>query len=343
MLVQNYEAWTLKFSLMNYPIRCNLYSEYSTRRRFKRWVQPRPAFTLIELLVVIAVIGILMALLMPAVQMVREAARRTNCLSNLKQLSIATTAFHDVQRRFPPGYTFPAQAMWSAYILPFMEQGNLYRTIALDGPWQTVGSSNALACATLIPEFRCPSSDAPESMSVQGFEDRVPSSVLACASGMLNRESGPYPWVGDDVSDGIFYRNSQTRMRDIRDGTSHTILLGEALFDYEIWGDDYFGQSQVVDHWYIGSGDLDISSMAHGDRSIEVSECLGSTGCRINSTSIEDAPVNDKELCFSSRHPGGAQVAFADGHLRFVSNFVDFEVWQALGSRAGGEVNHQLD
>ncbi len=300
-------------------------------------------FTLIELLVVISIIGLLMAMLLPAVQMVREAGRRTVCLNNLKQQSLAVINLHDTQGRFPPGYTYPEQAMWSAFILPFMDQGNLYHSLDLSGPWTDPGSASSAACATYISQFQCPSSGVPMQIDAQGIDQRVPCTYLACASGLLNRESGEFPWVGDEVSDGIFYRNSRTSMKDITDGTSHTVLLGEAIFDFSIWGDDYHGHPQVVDHWYIGTRELIPQDVSYGDSSTEISECLGSTGCPINSTHRDDSPINDKELCFSSRHPGGTQVAFADGHVRFVSEYVDFAIWQAVGSRRNGEVNQTLD
>ena len=303
----------------------------------------RRAFTLIELLVVIAIIGILMALLMPAVQMVREAARRTVCLNNIKQQALAMENYHGSHQRFPPGYSYPEQTMWSAYILPQLELDSLYRTIDLDGPWTVDDTPNEDACTVYISQFQCPSSGVVEHIDAQGIDNRVPCTYLVCSSGLLNRESGDFPWVGDVDTDGIFFRNSKTSLKFVTDGSSHTVLLGEAIFDFDIWGDDYDNDPQVVDHWYIGTRELVPALPEHEDRSKEISEALGSTGAPINSTHLEDAPINDKELCFSSRHPGGVQVAFADGSTRFVSEHVDREIWSAVGTRGNNETNTYLD
>jgi len=301
------------------------------------------AFTLIELLVVIAIIGILMALLLPAVQMVRESANRISCLNQIKQQSLAVLNYENSFGKFPPGYTFPEQAMWSAFILPYVEQENLYASIDIDGPWITDGSANEMACGSYIGLFQCPSTSVPQHLDAQGIEQRVPCNYLACSSGLLNRESGAFPWVGDEGSDGIFWRNSNTRIRDIRDGTSHTVLLGEALFDFELFGPDYDDNMQVVDHWYIGSGELIPYIATIGDRSSEISEALGTTGVPINSTRIEESPINDKELCFSSDHIGGVQVALADGSTHFIAEMIDRDVWRALGTKSGGETNARLE
>lgn len=305
----------------------------------------RGAFTLIELLVVIAIIGILIGLLMPAVQMVREAARRTQCSNNLKQMALAMQNYYDVNRHFPPGYEHPSQAMWSAFLLPHIEQNNLFRTLDMSGPWDVDGSPNELACATYIQMFQCPSTDVVQHHPTgQGFANRVPCNYLACSSGLINRESGELPFAGSPDSDGIFFRNSKTRMADITDGSSNTVLIGEALFAIDVWGQDYDESWEVVDHWYIGSNQFQIENPKNGpDNSEEISEALGSTACPINSTKIDGAPINDKELCFSSDHPTGIQVAFADGHVRFIAENINPVVWSAVGSRSAGEVQTHLD
>ncbi|MEM7453821.1 MAG: DUF1559 domain-containing protein, partial [Planctomycetota bacterium] len=116
----------------------------------------RAAFTLVELLVVIAIIGILIGMLLPAVQSVREAARRTTCLNNLTQIGLACLSYEDVNKAFPPGFTFEpslghtGSALWSAFILPQIEQGNLYDTIDLEASWVVAGTANNDACASYI-------------------------------------------------------------------------------------------------------------------------------------------------------------------------------------------------
>lgn len=297
----------------------------------------RCGFTLVELLVVIAIIGILIGLLLPAVQSVRETARRTQCLNHLKQMALASQDYVGTHRKFPSGYTFPGRAFWSAYLLPHMGQQTVYDTLDLDGPWATDGSANEAALAHFIGEFQCPSSGVAKSIpDGQGVPNRVPCNYLACASGLNGSESGSPPYFDDaDVADGIFYVNSETRMRDLQDGATNTVLIGEALFDFDLEGVDSAGSPEIVDHWYIGS---DFIAPSYPDNSLDSSECLGSTAVPVNSNKLSTASITDQEVCFSSRHPGGTQLAFADGHARFIGESIDPKVYSAIGSRNGGEI-----
>lgn len=307
------------------------------RRRVRR-----VGFTLVELLVVIAIIGILIAILLPAVQSVREAARRTVCLNNIKQISLAMVSYENGNRRFPPGYTYPGFSLWSAHILPHLEEGNLFNTIEMDGPWSTANMANHDACATYISLFQCPSANVAKHWpDAQGIDGRVPCNYLACASGTVLVESGTPPFVGDadkDVSDGIFFENSKTRVDEIVDGLSNTILIGEAIFDYELEGTDNINSPQIVDHWYIGT-----EGITPYTPSTDVSEALGSAACPVNATLDEDTAIDSKELCFSSRHPGLAQLGFADGHATNVRDTIDPIVLSAMGTRNGREAVSDLD
>lgn len=293
------------------------------------------AFTLIELLVVLAIIGILIGLLMPAVQMVRESARRTDCLNRLKQLGVAAQNYHDTHRALPPGFRVPEETMWSAYLLPHLEQKNIADKIDLNGPWNDITTDNGQACALFLESFRCPSGLAAESETYLSWTERVPCNYLGCGSGTSRNESGALPWVGDENSDAIFFRNSKTRYAEIGDGTTHTVLIGEALHRADIRQDDYDGDTQVIDHWYIGSDELYTGK--------EASECLGSTAIPINAVFDESSPVNDKELCFSSNHPNGAQFTFADGHTQFISENIDPQLWSAIGTIRGGETVGRIE
>jgi prepilin-type N-terminal cleavage/methylation domain-containing protein/prepilin-type processing-associated H-X9-DG protein len=286
-------------------------------------------FTLVELLVVIAIIGILIALLLPAVQAAREAARRISCKNNLHQMGVALHGYHDSHRSFPSGYIWPNRAFWSGLILNQMEQTPLYNTLEFGQPWNVDNSPNELACATYLSVYQCPSSGSRKHIDMQGITDRVPCNYLASASGTGTCESGPPPLVGLPGSDGVFFVNSSTRFRDIRDGTSSTAAIGEVLFRSDVHGPDHWGGIQVVDHWYIGTPE------GHAN---EVSESMGSTGVAINSVTMPNVFIDEKELCFSSNHPGGAQILFADGHVSFISETIDRNTWSALGTRAGGEV-----
>ena len=313
--------------------------------------QTRVAFTLVELLVVIAIIGILIAILLPAVQAVREAARRIQCSNNVKQQSLAMLSYESAHEKLPPGVSLPSHAMWSAFILPFLESNNLYDSIDFKAGFEDVSAGNANNIGTLsvsFPFMVCPSSSAPEKQfdSLVGI-DRSPSCYIACSSGLLDREAGEFPWAGMDAndtypaSDGVFYANSQTPLSDISDGTSTTVLLGEVLPDQDIKGVDAGGDDQKVDHWYIGSRELDSmeSVIKDGSTSGENSECLGSTACPINALLMgELTTIDEKELSFGSRHPGGINVGFVDGHVQFVAESIDSEVWSGVGTRDGGEV-----
>lgn len=307
----------------------------------------RTAFTLVELLVVIAIIGILIALLLPAVHAVRESGRRTQCLNQSRQLAMACIQFEGTHGHFPPGFRDNDQLMWSGFILPFLDQNVVYESMELDTPaplWSTTFggvSANEAAVGTYMGIFQCPSSGVPVSQFDPILRaERIPCCYLACASGLLSRESGPGPWVGLSkshgfpASDGVFYEDSKTRSTDILDGLSNTVLIAEAVPDQELFGVDHAGNAQKVDHWTIGSMELDGS---YDLPSSEISECLGSTGVPINSMFIESSNINDKELCFASRHNGGVNFSFADGHTDFVSEDVDEKVYRAIGSRRGRE------
>ncbi len=288
----------------------------------------RQGFTLIELLVVLAIIGILIGLLFPAIQAIRESARRTQCSNQIRQQIIALLNHHEANQKFVSGFEWPARTLWQARILPYLEQGNLYSTLQFGQPWDT--GPNALACATPLPVFQCPSQPTVSITDFEGIADRQHCNYLGCATGVLTRESGPSPVVGDPRIDGMLFNNSAIRMADVRDGSTQTLMLGEAIFDYQLVGTDPEGNEQAVDHWYIGSTD-----QLNG---INASECLGSAAIRINlfrNKALDD--IESKELSFSSYHPAGAMFAFVDGHVEFVRESIGLEILGAWGTRDAGE------
>ena len=304
--------------------------------------QKRNAFTLVELLVVIAIIGILIGMLFPAVQKVREAARRIQCANHLKQQALAVHGYEAAREHFPAGFD-GAGLLWSGIILPFLEQDNLYRGLDLEAVWhgQDGATANTRAVGQVLEVYLCPSSGVgTPQYDPFAQTERVPCNYLACGSGLNCRESGPLPWIGfefgDEEPDGMFFYGSQYRFADIFDGSSNTVILGETIPDQTLFGSDYSGNNQKVDHWYIGSAEVG-SQFSSG----EVSEALGSTACRINSIKIPATPINDKELSYGSDHPGGVNMAFADGHLQFVDESIDQEIWSAVGTRAWGEIRAQ--
>jgi prepilin-type processing-associated H-X9-DG protein len=261
--------------------------------------------------------------------------------------------FETEHRHFPNGFSHPGMTMWSGFILPFIEQNNLYGTLDLNGPWRKIGEDtpNSRSLGVLIQVYRCPSADISEKQldPLIGV-DRVPCCFLACAGGLNNRESGELPWCGMDQyvdpvtgtvyaeSDGVFFLNSRTTSAKITDGLSNTVLVGETIPDQYLFGTDYAGNQQKVDHWCIGSGELEDYPKLIPFGSADLSECLGSTACPINSIKVEESPMNDKELSYGSAHRQGANMGFADGHIRFVTETVDREVWSAVGSRSNSEI-----
>ncbi len=316
-------------------------------------IYSRRAFTLVELLVVIAIIGILIGLLLPAVQMVRESARRIKCANQVKQQSLAMMNFESAFQYFPPGYSHPAQTMWSGFLLPYIEQGPLYDTVDVEQGWTSFTGAppgNIEALGVFLEIFQCPSSILEKSQfDPLTDSQRVPCSYLACASGLNNRESGDKPWCGmpafEDLpkSDGIFFMNSNTPLAAVIDGLSNTVLVGESLPDQDLFDVDYTGNIQKVDHWYIGSRELGTYTEIGSFNSADVSECLGSTACPINSIKVPESPMNDKELSYGSQHIQGVNMGFADGSVHFVVETIDLEIWSAVGSINGGEVNTDLD
>ena len=285
-------------------------------------------FTLVELLVVIAIIGILIALLIPAVQMVREMARRSQCANQMRQQSYAVQQYELSMRRYPPGFVWPDRTLWQAFILPFMEQRNLHQTIEFGAAFDS--GPNALACGTLIREFQCPSADRVEPIDFEGIANRMPCTYLACGSGTAEAETGTGELLGGLNQTGCFFQNSEVRHRDLPDGASQTIMIGEALFLADVTGIDNQGDNQAVDHWYIGSTDNLIEKNA--------SEALGSTAVPINAFKREMLDIERKEISFSSRHPTGAQMIFMDGHLEFLPESIDAQVFSAMGTREASRI-----
>jgi len=309
-------------------------------------------FSLLELLIVIAIIGILVGMLLPGVQSIREAARRLQCAGQIQQQSLAMLNFESAHQHFPPGIDFPSNTMWSAFLLPFMDQENLHASLDLNGPWVAslgANQANINSLQARLPYMQCPSAGLPES-EFDSFVNnvRTPSCYLACSSGLLDREAGDFPWAGMDAfgdwpaSDGIFFVNSETKITQIQDGLSSTVLIGESLPDQLIVGIDASGNPQKVDHWLIGSFEIvDMASLA--DQAFtENSECLGSTAAPLNSLDRPDSTIDEKELCFGSAHPDGVNLGFADGHTQFVDEGIDPEVLAAIGGIASGEIVSEI-
>ena len=296
--------------------------------------EDRYGFTLTELLVVIAVIALLVALLFPAVQSVREAARRLQCHQNLKQLALALHHYHTAHRAFPYGVNAGWGHSWSTHLLPYVEQMALADTV----PWSELGwwagpDKNSLAlrqlAQTRLTIFRCPSQGHPVTSDVNQLPGRFVTNYLACAGGDATFDNrGP---GGMDQSNGMFLAaiftaspRRPTRMLEVKDGTSNTLMIGEATFVV-----DGNAGCFTCDRFYLYHPNADSRDGS------DFSEALGSTYYVINSRSSREI---ERECAFSSYHPGGVVGALADGSARFFEQSIDLQVWRALGSMGQNEL-----
>ncbi len=300
----------------------------------------RGGFTLIELLVVVAILAVLIALLFPAVQAAREAAHRAQCLNNLKQIGIAMNAYHDAVGAFPMGYLARARYRngatdtapgwsWASMILPQIEQAALF---AATNTISTVSApANSTAIATILPGLICPSDLTEGAFPVLDASGNrlaiaAPASYAVCVGG--NESDTATGIHNDGLGTGIFYRNSGVGIAGITDGTSQTFAAGErsqnlsratwtgavthsavplVALQAEAGLDPEGSGALVIAHTGEGHGPNSPSGLAHGDQ-------------------------------FWSLHPGGANFLFADGSVHFIKAMINFPIFQAMATRAGGEV-----
>jgi prepilin-type N-terminal cleavage/methylation domain-containing protein/prepilin-type processing-associated H-X9-DG protein len=277
-------------------------------------------FTLIELLVVIAIIGVLIGLLLPAVQKVREAAARMQCENNLKQIGLALHDYHDTNKMFPPGYasnydsagndTGPGWG-WAAYLLPHIEQQNLYAAIRFDRPIEAPANSGARL--TAIKTYLCPSDNAPPTWTASRY-DALGNPVAAVCDVASANYVGVFGVSEPGVDgEGVFFRNSTVRIADITDGTSQALLVGERA--HALAPAAWVGAVTGAEIYPYNSSNMVLGHTAE------------SRGPAV------PFDVNN----FSSRHTAGVNFVFADGHVQFLTGAVSQAVYEALSTRAGGE------
>ena len=320
----------------------------------------RRGFTLIELLVVIAIIAILIALLLPAVQQAREAARRTQCKNNLKQLGLALHQYHDTYNRFPFPYMLGNDlnvSSWGTQILPFIEQGNLWNQWDSKVPAFNEASAagfppaavaqNLQVIATPLPAFMCPSTpgDAVHdySLPANAGGPGIPPFDLTwtaarsdyCASSGVRGTFASIAYAGNAGGQrgGVLSEpNECNRFGDVKDGTSNTILLGERVGGNQVYRGKQVDQALTSSFGPSQGGAW--GDFLLGEHWPEGSLTDGSPGggpCIINCT-------NMRSTGFMSFHPGGAQFLMTDGSARFISQNVASSTFAGLITRAKGEV-----
>jgi prepilin-type N-terminal cleavage/methylation domain-containing protein len=314
-------------------------------------------FTLVELLVVITIIGILIALLLPAVQAAREAARRMQCGNNLKQTALALHLYHEAANIFPIGLSVTGNAAngtmvtWMAFLLPYLEQEGLKSMVQMGAPCPTFYQENVngKAWRLKIATYCCPSDNADR----EGYYDKhynggpgfTRSNVVGCfsADGTFVEPGAPNPY--DSCNNGsenfssasgkraLFNFNVPRSIAEIVDGTSNTVAISEiisgpnkTLDSRGLWWHDWGCHYEHRDNPNSNADAVDSGSGAHCDATKV--PCSTSAGCW---TTIHFAA--------SSYHPGGVSVGLADGSVGFVSSQINHAVWQALGSINGGGKN----
>jgi prepilin-type N-terminal cleavage/methylation domain-containing protein/prepilin-type processing-associated H-X9-DG protein len=325
-------------------------------------VRHAKAFTLVELLVVITILGILIALLLPAIQSARESGRRASCSNNLRQIGVAASAYLSEQQAFPPGSESHAWAAapttpwtffrWSALarLTPYLEDNNVAKMLDFSIPIYSanfnVTPENAAGVATVIPTFLCPSDRGIIVSPLFG-----PTNYAACAG---SGADGGSPVTAD----GIFYVNSHTAEIQIPNGLSHTALLSESILGNP--NGSATANDSTVDYKFTLSTPLTDENCA-GSNQWNVSDgrgfawACGELRCALYNHYY--LPNGDMPDCLGaglvggvqtqfldygwrtarSRHPGGVNLVMADGSVSFIGNDITLPIWQGMASRDGAD------
>lgn len=328
----------------------------------------RRGFTLIELLVVIAIIAILIALILPAVQQAREAARRTQCRSNLKQILLALHNYEESNRLYPPGFVFSRRGSWSVHgrLLPFLEQASAYSQVALDVEWHDPINLSTGIQKLSIPIYTCPSDPYGNRLSDEGPEEGY---VKPVSYGFNFGSWFVFDPVTGNGGDGVFHPNSSTGPHSLADGTSNTLgcvdvktyqpyfkntvnpgpavptdpaqfvqWTGAAEFELGPNLDDNGGHTEWCEGTVHDSG---FTTVFAPNRYVPYLHSDGVTydidyNSRYEGTSLTEPTY--AAITARSYHTGLVHAAMMDGSCRTISNSISLKIWQALGTRAGGEI-----
>jgi prepilin-type processing-associated H-X9-DG protein/prepilin-type N-terminal cleavage/methylation domain-containing protein len=308
----------------------------------------RSAFTLVELLVVIAIMAVLIGLLLPAVQRVREAANRSQCGNNLKQLAVAAHHYHDARRQLPTGLRqgvnmgdgrYAGGTSWMVELLPYIEQDNLYQKWDYDDFRNNVKGGMDATTAQVIEIHRCPS----DPVNLRSYYHyAIPEAWGYRGLGSYGGNAGRRSYGPKQVTrDGIFALDSKVRLADVTDGTGSTFLFGERWHrdpEYDRIAAVYPGYYPLAE---IGAWVSVVAAVPNGGPLLmhTLSAAVPINYQVPSSAAVGDTATRNDRLCaFGSGHPGGANFAFVDGSVRFVSDGIPLATLQALSTRAGDEV-----